>query len=124
MTKLEKSNLEVLKDDVIAKARCIRHWHDTGRNDEGMIVSAEAVHDLWESLHRLDISPASAGVAESDLRAVRLRLAALEGAVKVMYHTDPTRLVKLARSSGLLTRCPNHLDTHVCGDCVTTDFYE
>lgn len=41
-------------EDVIAKARCIRHWHDWGRNDEGMVVSAPHVHELWESLAKLD----------------------------------------------------------------------
>lgn len=47
--------LQALRDDVIAKARCIRHWHDRELpNGDGMVVSADAVRDLWESLGRLD----------------------------------------------------------------------
>ncbi len=32
-----------------AAAECIRHWHDSGRNDEGMVVSSEHVRLLWEA---------------------------------------------------------------------------
>ena len=42
-----KEDLEPLLN-IIEKAERIRHWHD-GDND-GMVVSAEAVRDLWEAL--------------------------------------------------------------------------
>ena len=32
---------------LLAAARCIRHWHDTGRDNEGMIVSSKHVRELW-----------------------------------------------------------------------------
>lgn len=48
---------------VAKAAQCIRHWHDTGRDNEGMIVSAEKVRDLWAELALL--SAALPGVKES-----------------------------------------------------------
>ncbi len=39
---------------VIEAARCIRHWHNTGRNDEGTIVSSAKVFELWEALGNYD----------------------------------------------------------------------
>ena len=44
--------------NVIEAARCIRHWHDTGRNGEGMIVSAEKVRELWNALEKFDAAGA------------------------------------------------------------------
>lgn len=38
---------------VIEAARKIRHWHDA-MNGEGMIVSSEAVRELWRALEELD----------------------------------------------------------------------
>ncbi len=32
---------------LITAAECIRHWHDTGKDNEGMIVSSEKVRELW-----------------------------------------------------------------------------
>jgi hypothetical protein len=33
----------------IMAADCIQHWHDTGRENEGMIVSSRAVRLLWQA---------------------------------------------------------------------------
>ena len=41
--------LEARLRDHIAAAERIRHWHDTGRNNEGMIVSAAMVRALWSA---------------------------------------------------------------------------
>ena len=38
--------------DLFDKASCIQHWHDTGKNNEGMVVSSEKVHQLWEMLEK------------------------------------------------------------------------
>ena len=38
--------------EVFDKAACIHHWHNTGKNDEGMVVSSEKVHELWEVLEK------------------------------------------------------------------------
>lgn len=39
---------------VIGAARCIRHWHDSGRNNEGMVVSSSHVRELWGALASYD----------------------------------------------------------------------
>lgn len=38
---------------VVEAARKIRHWHDA-MNGEGMVVSSEAVRELWKALDELD----------------------------------------------------------------------
>jgi hypothetical protein len=38
--------------EVFDKAACIQHWHNTGKDDEGMVVSSEKVHELWEVLEK------------------------------------------------------------------------
>jgi hypothetical protein len=43
---------------VIEKARCIRHWHDASIIG-GMVVSAEAVYELWNALDALDAAQAA-----------------------------------------------------------------
>ncbi len=35
---------------VLAAARYIHHWHDWGRDNEGMVVSSSHVHALWDAL--------------------------------------------------------------------------
>lgn len=35
---------------LIEAADCIRHWHDTGRENEGMIVSNKHVRLLWDEI--------------------------------------------------------------------------
>ena len=37
---------------LVEAAECIRHWHDSGKN--GMVVSAEHVHKLWEALANME----------------------------------------------------------------------
>ena len=39
---------------VIDAAKCIQHWHDAMKDNSGMIVSADAVRDLWSTLHNLE----------------------------------------------------------------------
>jgi hypothetical protein len=51
---MPQTELSIAREDVIEAARCIRHWHDTGRNDEGMVVSSKAVRRLWAALARYD----------------------------------------------------------------------
>lgn len=38
--------------ELFDKAACIQHWHNTGKNDEGMVVSSESVYELWEVLEK------------------------------------------------------------------------
>ena len=38
--------------DVFDKASSIQHWHNTGKNDEGMVVSSKDVHELWDVLEK------------------------------------------------------------------------
>ena len=38
--------------EIFDKAACIHHWHNTGKNDEGMVVSSEKVYELWEVLEK------------------------------------------------------------------------
>jgi len=38
--------------EVFDKASCIQHWHNTGKNDEGMVVSSVKVYELWEVLEK------------------------------------------------------------------------
>lgn len=47
---LDGSNAKMLYDAaaVVAAARCIRHWHDSG--DDGMVASADHIHQLWDTL--------------------------------------------------------------------------
>ena len=57
MTDLEIAQLQTeltTARHVVDAARCIRNWHNTGRNDEGMVVSSEHVYLLWEALGRYD----------------------------------------------------------------------
>lgn len=46
---------------VLERARCIRHWHDRVylNGDEGMVVSADAVRDLWTALAEYDAACSS-----------------------------------------------------------------
>lgn len=41
-------------EKVIEASRCIRHWHDAMSDGSGMVVSAEAVHKLWNELESYD----------------------------------------------------------------------
>lgn len=52
ITFIERTGLEVTAARVIEAARCIRHWHDTGK--DGMVVSAEHVRKLWDALSEFD----------------------------------------------------------------------
>lgn len=38
--------------EVFDKAACIQHWHNTGKNDEGMVVSSKHVYELWDILEK------------------------------------------------------------------------
>lgn len=38
--------------EVFDKADCVKHWHDTCENNEGMVVSSEKVYELWEVLKK------------------------------------------------------------------------
>jgi len=38
--------------ELFDKAACIQHWHNTGKNDDGMVVSSEKVYELWEVLDK------------------------------------------------------------------------
>ena len=38
--------------ELFDKAACIQHWHDSGKNNEGMVVSSKKVHQLWEVLEK------------------------------------------------------------------------
>ena len=40
-----------LLEKVAEAAKCIRHWHDSG--EDGMVVSASHVRDLWAALDAL-----------------------------------------------------------------------
>lgn len=46
-----KGNIDIGQVDALHKvleaARCIRHWHDAMKDNSGMVVSAEAVRNLW-----------------------------------------------------------------------------
>ena len=48
-----KEDLEPLLN-IIEKAERIRHWHDSA--NDGMVVGAEAVRDLWEALSDAGVS--------------------------------------------------------------------
>jgi hypothetical protein len=37
---------------LVRAAKCIRHWHDS--SNDGMIVSAEHVRNLWDALAALE----------------------------------------------------------------------
>lgn len=37
-------------EKVAVAASKVHHWHDWGKDNEGMVVSADSVRDLWESL--------------------------------------------------------------------------
>ena len=41
-----------LMGEVVDAAKCIRHWHDSGK--EGMVVSNEHVFKLWKALNNLE----------------------------------------------------------------------
>lgn len=40
--------------EALEAARCIHHWHDWGKDNEGMVVSAEHVRKLWDALAKYD----------------------------------------------------------------------
>ncbi len=46
------NELELAFIELFDKASCIRHWHNVGRNDEGMIVSSKRVMQLWDVLEK------------------------------------------------------------------------
>ena len=48
-----KSPMDVLRArllPLLEAAEGIKHWHDWGKDNEGMVVSAEHVHKLWKEL--------------------------------------------------------------------------
>lgn len=49
---MKAAALEAALREHVEAAECIRHWHDTGQNNEGMIVSAEKVRELWDATKR------------------------------------------------------------------------
>lgn len=53
---LARSQAELLRSvrEVIEASRCIRHWHDSGRDNEGMVVSSKHVRLLWTALENYD----------------------------------------------------------------------
>lgn len=38
--------------EIFDKSACIQHWHDWGKQDEGMVVSSKQVRELWEVLEK------------------------------------------------------------------------
>lgn len=59
MTRNPVTPTRVLKlEAVVVAARKIRHWHDAMRDNSGMVVSANAVRELWAALDELDGRPA------------------------------------------------------------------
>lgn len=50
----QKEKLLAAAMKVVKAARYIRHWHNTGRMDEGMVVSTAAVEELWRRLEEFD----------------------------------------------------------------------
>lgn len=38
--------------ELFDKADCIRHWHNTGKNDEGTIVSSKSICELYKVLEK------------------------------------------------------------------------
>jgi hypothetical protein len=45
-------DIEIAFVEVFDKASCIHHWHNKGKNDEGTVVSSQAVYELWEVLSK------------------------------------------------------------------------
>ena len=48
----EQCDIEIAFIELFDKAACIRHWHNTGKNDRGMVVSSEKVYELWAVLEK------------------------------------------------------------------------
>lgn len=48
----KQCDVEIAFIEIFDKAACIQHWHNTGKNDEGMVVSSESVYELWEVLNK------------------------------------------------------------------------
>lgn len=48
----EITDIESAFIELFDKAACIQHWHNTGKNDEGMVVSSEGVYELWKVLDK------------------------------------------------------------------------
>ena len=45
-------------DRVVEAAECIRHWHDVElTSGDGMVVSADAVRNLWKALEQAKGTP-------------------------------------------------------------------
>lgn len=50
--KLEQKDKRV--SELLDAAKKIKHWHDWGRDNEGMVVSSEAVRELWAARDALE----------------------------------------------------------------------
>lgn len=51
ISQLQANNAALM--EVARKAGCIKHWHDAMADNSGMVVSADAVRDLWGALSAL-----------------------------------------------------------------------
>jgi len=50
ITKKELSELRARHAALVEAASELHHWHDWGKNDEGMVVSSEVVRKIWAAL--------------------------------------------------------------------------
>lgn len=48
----ELSRAEETIAELVKAGNCIKHWHDWGKNNEGMVVSSEHVRLLWAAISR------------------------------------------------------------------------
>lgn len=51
---MTQKELEDAFYELYEKASHIRHWHNTGENDEGTVVSSIGVYALWDVLRKYE----------------------------------------------------------------------
>lgn len=94
------AGLRLALEGLIAAAECIRHWHDTGKDGEGMIVSNAKVHELWAETAKAHTALA----ASPDEHARRIKAEAR--AVADRYQKADDAAVQLLEKAKLTLEVP------------------
>ncbi len=46
--------LRISRDALLEASHKIKHWHDWGKENEGMVVSSESVRELWKTKNKAE----------------------------------------------------------------------
>jgi hypothetical protein len=55
-----EKDVKLLTEALLSAVKHIHHWHDWGKNNEGMVVGSEHVRNLWQAASDLEQAVAGA----------------------------------------------------------------